>query len=266
MLLSSVVLVCWRTIHSIISERSKTKSSHKYKSTNNYNTNCGRGSETERRGWRREKESLYSLWGWNVCRLCVVRDWSYSVISFSNKFTSRWMREDSGISGVNRSGCWLTCEDNLSTDKDGICDYWIAFSNRLVDWERRSGNWFSRIEWENVHVRPEPTAVEVFGGAQAGYTLIISFLHCRSLPSCRAFSSHAYFIFSALQRLSVSSTCRHFVIPGGCLLRCDPFFPSLIINDGRARRASWFGVERYSLTFPTISSSYRPRRRLLFHL
>lgn len=62
-------------------------------------------------------------------------------------------------------------------------------------------------------------------------------------------------IFSAVQRLSVSSTCRHFVIPGGCLLRCDPSFPSLIINDGRARRASWFGVERYSLTFPTISSS-----------
>lgn len=35
-----------------------------------------------------------NLWGWNVCRLNCVWDWSCSVIFYSNKSTSRWTKKE----------------------------------------------------------------------------------------------------------------------------------------------------------------------------
>ena len=69
-------------------------------------------------GWeKKEREGERSQFiGGEMFVGCVVCDYSYSVISFSHKFTSPWMREDTGISGVNCSG---DCHETTKLKKRG---------------------------------------------------------------------------------------------------------------------------------------------------
>lgn len=46
------------------------------------------GGEWDRKSTTTTTKRAHNLWGWNVCRLCCAT----KVISFSNNFTSRWMR------------------------------------------------------------------------------------------------------------------------------------------------------------------------------